>query len=102
MTPLPDTLPPGPMRARAALAACAAVLLVGACGGGSDDTLAPASDDAAIAEVSDSVDDRRFTLWAPGQDAAVRAEQAAIDADAPGSAVGDSVRLIVRLNPAAA
>jgi len=77
------------------LPVCAAVLLLAACGGGSG----PSAELAAAESVlpSASVDDRRFVLWLPGSESAVRAEQAALG-DGSG---GDEVRLVVRMNPAA-
>ena len=80
---------------------CAA-LLMAACGGGEG----PAEPDAAALgspgadgepQADDGTAGRHFSLWAPGQESAVRSAQAAL-ADAAGS---DEVRLVVRLNPAA-
>ena len=78
------------------LPVCAAVLLLlAACGGGSG----PSAETAAAEPMlpTATVDDRRFVLWLPGTESAVRAEQAAL-ADGSG---GDEVRLVVRMNPAA-
>ena len=86
-----------PNRLRAAAPLCAVVLLLAACGGGEP----PANDPATTAELlpgaAPTPDARRFTLWQPGQEAAVRAEQGALLGDAS----GDTVRLVVSLNPAA-
>jgi len=91
---------------------CAALLLA-ACGGGGGGALGqpesepePVAIDTGVdagagagAEVSaeNGTEGRRFLLWQPGQEATVRAEQAAL-ADAAGS---DEVRLVVLMNPAA-
>lgn len=90
-------LSPNPhARTAAALAACVVALTLAACGGG--DEAALADDPGAVgAEPSATVDDRAFTLWAPGEEATVLAEQRSTDPEADGS----EVRLIVRLNPAA-
>ncbi len=73
---------------------CASVLLLAACGGASD---APPPDGAAAADAARVAEERRFVLWEPGREAAVRDEQARL-ADDPAA---DEVRLVVRLNPAA-
>ena len=75
---------------RLAAVALASSLLLAACGGGGE----PA---APVAAAPSATETRQFTLWAPGEDATVLAEQRQIDPTADGSAV----RLIVRLNPAA-
>jgi subtilisin family serine protease len=88
----------GAMRRAAALPLCAVWLLLSACGGG--DPVGPgqaAAEASADITISNGTESRRFLLWQPGQDAAVRAAQSALG-DAAGS---DEVRLIVRLNPAA-
>ena len=76
------------------LPVCAAVLLLAACGGGSGPSAEPAAAEPMLPTAT--VDDRRFVLWLPGTESAVRAEQAAL-ADGNG---GDEVRLVVRMNPA--
>ena len=90
-----------PLRTATALAALA--LALAACGGDVD-TASPEplaadieAEAGAIHEPSATVDDRQFTLWSPGDEAAVLAEQRQTDPQADGS----EVRLIVRLNPAA-
>jgi subtilisin family serine protease len=80
-------------RTPAALAAVALVLLLSACGGA--DEAPPAAD--IVAAPSATLEDRRFTLWAPEDEAALRAEQRQLDPATDGS----TVQLIVRLNPAA-
>jgi subtilisin family serine protease len=89
----------GATRRAAAVPLCAALLLLAACGGGGEQASSePAATEAGADIVAgNGTEDRRFMLWQPGQEAAVRAAQAAM-ADAAGS---DEVRLVVRLNPAA-
>lgn len=90
----------GPLRVPAALAASALLLLLAACGGsGEDEAVAvdATSTAAAPAPAPAAAEVRRFTLWAPGEETALLAEQRQQDPTADGS----TVRLIVRLNPAA-
>jgi subtilisin family serine protease len=92
---LPRPTPGATWRLRAAcLPLCASALLLAACGGASE---APEADTAAASDASPALEERRFVLWAPGREAAVRDEQARL----AGDAAADEVRLIVRLNPAA-
>ncbi len=72
---------------------CAAVLLLAACGGADE----PAAPTASEADTAATTETRRFVLWQPGREAAVRAEQAQLAGDVN----ADEVRLVVRLNPAA-
>lgn len=92
----PHRLPCGPRAAWAPL--CAAALLLAACGSDGPDAAGTAAEPAVDSRVpSATVEGRRFTLWQPGTEAAVQAEQAAL----AGQAATDEVRLVVRLNPAA-
>ena len=77
----------------ACLPLCTSVLLLAACGGASE---APPPDGAAATDAAPAAEERRFVLWEPGGEAAVRDEQARL-ADDPAA---DEVRLVVRLNPA--
>lgn len=102
MTPTPQPSTPSRALRRAALCAIALALtaLAAGCGGGSDEpsnaaTAAPAAPSRLDGAVG--VDERRFTLWARGGEAALREEQARLEPDADAS----TVRLIVRMNPAA-
>lgn len=98
MTPV---FPPnriGFLRTPSAWAACVLSLTLLGCGGGAEEAQSPASGNAVeAAEASVYVEGRVFKLWAPGDEAAVLAEQRQADPQADGS----EVRLIVRLNPAA-
>ncbi|MEI8265833.1 MAG: S8 family peptidase [Betaproteobacteria bacterium] len=89
----------GATRRAAAVPLCAALLLLSACGGGGEQASSePAATEPGVDIVAgNGTEGRRFMLWQPGQEAIVRAAQAAL-ADAAGS---DEVRLVVRLNPAA-
>ncbi len=75
-----------------ALACAALCLALAACGGGTSE-----SEVAEPTDTSTEMPERQFTLWAPGDEAAIRTEQALLDPASDGS----SVRLIVQLNPAA-
>jgi subtilisin family serine protease len=89
----PETSSPRFLR-RPAAAACAAVLLaLAACGGGE----APAEAPQQAADTAAAPESRAFTLWQPGEEAALRDEQREADPTADGS----TVQLLVRLNPAA-
>lgn len=94
---VPTSLPALLRRAPSALACAALILTLAACGGGgteANDTAAAATD----AETADTAGDaRRFTLWAPHEEALLRAEQRQLAPTADGS----TVQLLVRLNPAA-
>jgi subtilisin family serine protease len=83
----------------AAVPLCATLLLLSACGGSGEPAAPEPADAGAGADIAaeNGTEGRRFMLWQPGQEATVRAAQAAL-ADAAGS---DEVRLVVRLNPAA-
>ncbi len=83
---------PSSRRAPVALAVALALLL-SACGGGGEAT----TDSLASNQPAAAEEDRRFSLWAPDHEAALRAEQRRIDPAGDGS----TVQLIVRLNPAA-
>ncbi|MCA3241460.1 MAG: S8 family peptidase [Rubrivivax sp.] len=74
---------------------CASLALLAACGGADDTPGTPTT--AAPVDTAVATPERRFVLWAPGREATVQAEQAAISGDASGS----EVRLVVRMNPAA-
>ncbi len=69
-------------------------MLLSACGG-ADEAAAPES--LVATEPSTTGEDRRFVLWAPAEEAALRAEQRLLN---PMDEAG-TVQLIVRLNPAA-
>lgn len=85
-------------RHRATWAACAAALLLAACGGGADTGTEPTPEATHTPEPgAAAAPDRRFVLWQPGAEADTRAEQALLS----GSAGSDEARLLVRLNPAA-
>lgn len=92
----PDTLDlsnPRILR-RPSTAACAALLLaLAACGGG--ETVVDSTQE--LAGQTAAPDARVFTLWEPGEEAALRDEQRQADPTADGS----TVQLLVRLNPAA-
>ncbi|MCR5868019.1 S8 family peptidase [Aquincola sp. J276] len=77
--------------------ACAAAVLLAACGSGEPDGAASAAAPSPDTPLpSAAVADRRFVLWQPGTEAAVQAEQAALAGQAT-----DEARLVVRMNPAA-
>ena len=89
-------------RTSACLAGCSLLLMLAACGGGgSESATLQVAAEAQIVEPSGTVDDRSFTLWAPGTEAEVLDEQRALYASVDPSANGSEVQLIVRLNPAA-
>jgi subtilisin family serine protease len=113
MTPTRPCAPPDPLaaspasprpRARQALA-CAALLVLAACGGGDlPDAGATLADEPGAhngladgGEPDAGTAGRQFLLWTPGDEAALQLEQQQLDPDADGS----SVRLLVKLNPAA-
>ena len=82
------------------LAGSGLLLLLTACGGG-DNGAPPAPTAmppaALTADGDEALQSRRFALWAPGGSAAIVGEQLTLDPTQDGS----TVRLIVRLNPAA-
>jgi hypothetical protein len=76
----------------------AALLLLAACGGGEPPVHSEhGAHQGQATDPAADLQSRRFTLWAPGAEAALLAEQQALDPDGG----GQSLRLIVRLNPAA-
>lgn len=89
-------------RPPAFLAASSLLLLLAACGGGgSDPSIGNVASETLTVEPSGTVDDRSFTLWAPGTEADVLDEQRALYSSVDPSTDGSTVQLIVRLNPAA-
>jgi subtilisin family serine protease len=80
--------------------ACAALLWLAGCGGGDDGTPLPAKGPEVTPSspsADPSIESRRFVLWDAGGAAAIVGEQLALEPTQDGS----TVRLIVRLNPAA-
>jgi hypothetical protein len=84
-------------RAGSAAAAAAAAALLAACGGGSAPASDPQLDAPTGQEAGSDAAGRDFLLWAPGAEARMQAEQMALEPDGN----GQTVRLLVRLNPAA-
>lgn len=103
LCPLPPRRPrPGTLAVRrvAGAVACAGLLGLVACGGGDVEPPGPAPGSGATTSgplADESIETRRFVLWDAGRAAGIVGEQLALD---PTQDAG-TVRLIVRLNPAA-